>query len=33
MNLVMQALSTKRATPDEVRQLRRLLDEIEGEGS
>lgn len=33
MSLVMQALSTKRATPDEVRQLRRLLDEIEGEGS
>ena len=33
MNLVMQALSTKRATPEEVRQLRELLDEIEGDRS
>ena len=33
MSLVMQALSTKPATPEEVRQLRRLLDEIEGERS
>jgi BlaI family transcriptional regulator, penicillinase repressor len=33
MNLVMQALSAKPATPDEVRKLRRLLDEIEGERS
>ena len=30
MSLVMQALSTKGATKDEVRQLRELLDEIEG---
>jgi BlaI family transcriptional regulator, penicillinase repressor len=30
MSLVLQALSTKRATPEEVRQLRQLLDEIEG---
>jgi predicted transcriptional regulator len=30
MNLVMQALSTKRATAGELRQLRELLDEIEG---
>lgn len=33
MNLVMQALSAKPATPEEVRKLRRLLDEIEGEQS
>ena len=33
MSLVMQALSTKPATPEEVRQLRQLLDEIEGERS
>jgi predicted transcriptional regulator len=33
MNLVMQALSAKPATPEEVRKLRRLLDEIEGERS
>lgn len=33
MNLVMQALSAKPATPEEVRRLRRLLDEIEGERS
>ncbi len=33
MNLVMQALSAKPATPEEVRKLRRLLDQIEGEGS
>ena len=33
MNLVMQALSAKPATPEEVRTLRRLLDEIEGERS
>lgn len=30
MNLVMQALSVKRATPAELRKLRELLDEIEG---
>jgi BlaI family transcriptional regulator, penicillinase repressor len=30
MNLVMQALSVKRATPAELRRLRELLDEIEG---
>jgi predicted transcriptional regulator len=30
MNLVMQALSVKRATPEELRKLRELLDEIEG---
>jgi BlaI family transcriptional regulator, penicillinase repressor len=30
MNLVMQALSAKPASADEVRQLRELLDEIEG---
>lgn len=33
MGLVMQALSTKGATPEEVRQLRQLLDEIEGDRS
>jgi BlaI family transcriptional regulator, penicillinase repressor len=33
MGLVMQALSAKGATKDEVRQLRQLLDEIEGERS
>jgi predicted transcriptional regulator len=31
MNLVMQALSAKPATPDELRQLRALLDEMEGD--
>jgi BlaI family penicillinase repressor len=31
MSLVMQALSAKPASADEVRQLRELLDEIEGE--
>ena len=30
MNLVMQALSVKRATPEELRKLRELLDDIEG---
>ena len=30
MSLVMQALSAKPASADEVRQLRELLDEIEG---
>ena len=30
MSLVMQALSAKRATPEELRKLRELLDEIEG---
>ena len=30
MSLAMQALSTRRATPEEVRKLRELLDEIEG---
>lgn len=29
--LVMQALSAKRAKPDELAEIRRLLDEIEGE--
>jgi predicted transcriptional regulator len=33
MGLVMQALSAKPATADEVRKLRQLLDEIEGERS
>ena len=31
MSLVMQALSVKRATPEELRKLRRLLDEMEGD--
>ena len=31
-SLAMQALSVKRATPEELRQLRELLDEIEGAG-
>jgi BlaI family penicillinase repressor len=30
MSLVMHTLSAKRATPEEVRQLRQLLDDIEG---
>ncbi len=30
MSLVLQALSAKRATPEELRKLRELLDEIEG---
>jgi BlaI family transcriptional regulator, penicillinase repressor len=33
MSLVMQALSAKPATPEEVRRLRQLLDDIEGERS
>jgi predicted transcriptional regulator len=33
MGLVMQALSAKPATPDELRQLRALLDEMEGDRS
>jgi BlaI family transcriptional regulator, penicillinase repressor len=33
MSLVLQALSAKRATPGELRQLRELLDEIEGDQS
>lgn len=33
MSLVMQALSARRATPDELRQLRELLNEIEGDRS
>jgi predicted transcriptional regulator len=33
MSLVMQALSAKPATREEVRRLRQLLDEIEGERS
>jgi predicted transcriptional regulator len=33
MNLVMHALSAKRATPEELRRLRQLLDEIEGDQS
>jgi predicted transcriptional regulator len=31
MGLVMQALSAKPATPEELRQLRALLDEMEGD--
>lgn len=31
MNLVMQALSVKRATPEELRKLRELLDDMEDE--
>jgi predicted transcriptional regulator len=30
--LVMQALSSRRATPEELDRIRRLLDELEGEG-
>jgi len=30
MNLVMQALSAKKASPEEMAQIRRLLDEFEG---
>ena len=30
-SLVMQALSSQRATPDELAEIRRLLDELEGE--
>jgi predicted transcriptional regulator len=33
MSLVMQALSVKRATPEELQRLRELLDEMEGEQS
>jgi len=33
MGLVMQALSANPATPDELRQLRALLDDMEGERS
>lgn len=33
MSLVVQALSARPATAEEVRELRRLLDEIEGERS
>ena len=33
MSLVMQALSVKRATPAELRRLRQLLDEMEGDKS
>jgi predicted transcriptional regulator len=33
MNLVMQALSAKPATPEELKQLRALLDEMEGDRS
>ena len=29
--LVMQALSAKRATPEEINEIRRLLDEMEGD--
>jgi predicted transcriptional regulator len=32
-SLAMQALSARRATPEELRRLRELLDEIEGAGS
>jgi hypothetical protein len=31
--LAMQALSDKRATPEKLRKLRELLDEIEGDRS
>ncbi|MBC8233060.1 BlaI/MecI/CopY family transcriptional regulator [bacterium] len=30
MNLVMQALSTKKASPEEIAQIRQLLDDFEG---
>ena len=30
MKLVMQALSSRQATPEEMRQIRRMLDEAEG---
>jgi BlaI family transcriptional regulator, penicillinase repressor len=33
MSLVMQALAIKRATPEELRRLRQLLDEMEGDQS
>lgn len=33
VGLAMQALSDKRATPEELRKLRELLDEIEGDQS
>jgi predicted transcriptional regulator len=33
MSLVMHALSAKRATPEELRRLRALLDEMEGDQS
>jgi predicted transcriptional regulator len=33
MSLAMQALSATRATPEELRRLRELLDEIEGDES
>src|SRR5918992_1495521 len=33
MSLVMQALSVKRATPEELQRLRELLDEMEGDQS
>src|SRR5688572_22095612 len=33
MSLAMQALSARRATPEELRKLRQLLDDIEGAGS
>ena len=33
MSLVMQALSVKRATPEELQRLRELLDEMEGDRS
>ena len=32
-SLAMQALSARRATPEELRKLRKLLDDIEGAGS
>ena len=32
-NLALQALSSRRATPDERRQIRELLDRLEGEES
>ena len=30
-NLVLQALSAKKATPDEIAKIRQMLDEMEGE--
>jgi BlaI family penicillinase repressor len=32
-SLVLQALSSQRATPEELTEIRRLLDELEGESS
>jgi predicted transcriptional regulator len=32
-NLALQALSTKRSTPEELREIRALLDKLEGESA